>query len=303
MVTIRRVVKYLTAAVFVILFAPISVLAIGQVSSPIVVDNALRGQVYREAISLFNSSDSEEVFILTAKGQPAGWMAFYDINGTEPIENITIPGNSKSQAIVAFTIPQAAANGLYEGAVVFSLKPKDEVKARVSQQLSRKVAITVTDVQEISGNVLIRAKSTAIAAGTPFEVTASCFNTGNVTIKPTIELDVVPEGGKSIFDVIFPYPKSGFGILPGQTEEIAAQWPTASQAVGKYTARATVVLGDSTTDQVFEFEILPSSGVAAMANAGSVVKNNLDIFWLAVGSIVVLAVAVVEVIKRRRRAV
>ena len=303
MTKIKGLIPGLIAAAIASVFMPLAALAIGQISSPIVVDNAIRGQVYRQAISLFNSADTEENFTLAAKGDIAGWMAFYNLDGTGPIDNITIPANSKSQAIVEFKIPDATANGIYEGSVAFSLKAKEGTKERVSQQLSRKVAITVTDIQEISGNVLITAAKTAVAAGTPFEVKASCFNTGNVTIKPTIELDVAPEQGKSIFDVIFPYPKDKTGIMPGQAGEITAQWLTASQALGKYTAHATVVLGNTVKKQDLEFEVVPSANAAAMANASSYIKDNLDLFWLAAGSLIVVAVAVIQLLKRKKKTI
>ncbi len=107
----------LLAATFLL---PKTVFGIGQVTEPIVVKNALRGQEVTATLTFINSKDTEITYGLMAEGDIAEWTTFYsvdDLDFVNPTKEIKISSAKTQNAIAKFTVPPDQPNGTYTGKV------------------------------------------------------------------------------------------------------------------------------------------------------------------------------------------
>jgi len=276
---------------YVILFSvsPAVVSAIGQTSTPIVIENAVRGEEYEDVLTLFNSSDEEENFTLTSEGEIADWMTFYNLNNTEnPINELTIAANSRIQAKVRISIPQSAPMGAQSGLVVFALlnKSKDgQVNLNpVTQQVSREVTVNVNDQGILSAEAFVSLKSNMLAKNEPLEINVAYYNSGSVSNKPQVSLGIF-KNDINIADIIYPYSKDKKAIMPTQTEKMSFLWQTAGQELGKYRAEISVILDNEIIkDDSFAFQITNEDfSSLATANVSNSHLSAKFYMWIATG--------------------
>jgi len=224
---------------------PFSVAAIGQIASPIIIENAVNGQEYQDLLTLFNSSEKEETFKLTATDSIADWTKFfsYGTSNTE-ISEFKIGANSNINAIVKFLVPDSMPNGTYEGRIVFAMvksTDKNDTNVAINQQISRKVSIKVTNNSAPSGIITIKPEKQHLGKNEPLKISVTTFNSGNVTIKPYVELEI-QQNDKTIDNIIYPYDKNRNGIAPRDSENSIASWQTVNYQNGKYKAIVRVYL-------------------------------------------------------------
>lgn len=282
---------------FCFFLSPLSVLAIGQVSKPIVIENALKGEEYEDTLTMYNSSDHEETFGLSAKGEITEWSKFYSLDDLEtPIETIKIPANSKAKAKVIFFIPLDTPNELYKGEIIVSLLSKnkegnEKISTLVTQQIPRKVIITVTGEQILSCDALIITRKQNLEKDEPLKTEVSFFNTGNARIKPTIQQKITKDG-KIIFNAIYPYPESDEGIKPKHSKILPVEWQTAGQKSGAYRAEIKALLDNEVVkENDFHFSV----GIIDGANINNILNyisrlggGNLVLGWFIIGGFFIM---------------
>lgn len=282
---------------------PLSVLAIGQIATPIVIDDAVSGQTYESQLTLISNSSKDQMYRLTATGDIADWAKFYSINNSnDPITEIEIPANSNINATIRFEIPEMMPIGTYEGSAVLAMLADGSGEQKsgvvVSQQISRNVTIKITGQQEASSFVVIRAQKSQIPQGEPMTFTVLCNNTGNVLIKPIIEVEVF-KNNETIDDIIYPYDKEKRGIIPNQTETLDAVWQSGNREQGNYVASIKVYLDDELSQETrFPFEITNKINNLAAADMSSAVFNNLYVF---IGIGLVLLTGIILLIAKIKR--
>lgn len=288
---------------------PFSVMAIGQASTPIIIENAVRGQEYEDVLSLFNSSGEEENFTLIGDGEIADWLTFFRLDNSEtPINELSIAANSRIQAKVRITVPQSAPMGEQSGSVVFALinKPKEgQVNLNpVTQQISREVTVNVSDQGILSAEAFVSLKKNTIARNEPLEINVAYYNSGNVSNKPQIRLGIF-RSDVNIEDVIYPYSKDKRAIMPTQTEKISVTWQTAGREPGKYRAEVGVVLGDQIIkEDSFAFQITNDEfNPAAMASIANGLPISKSYIWIMIGAGVLLVAIFALVSIRRQRGI
>ena len=98
--------------------APFSVLALGQMSQPILINNALRGNEYQELVTIVNNQNATATIQLSAEGQIAEWVKFYlPENQLEQTTTVNVNANQNKNVNVIFTIPKDTPNGTYTGTI------------------------------------------------------------------------------------------------------------------------------------------------------------------------------------------
>ena len=281
------------------LLIPISgVLAIGQMTEPIIVDNAMRGQQIIKTLNLYSSADTEKEFGLIAEGQIKDWTKFYTIsdkNFENPINSILIPFDIYVNVIAVFTVPADIPNDTYIGEVSITSEPpkteSDGSSANVTQKVGRPVKISVTDEQIIAATVSVIPQSYDINPGDPLSIRLIFYNAGNIEIKPDIQVRIRDiEQTKILYNTIFPYPDSEPAIKSLARYEIPAiSVPTSGLANARYWADITIKVGSQEVAQkAFRFRV-GRSGIVLGASFENI-KGILDKYPMAInGTFIALA--------------
>ena len=103
----KKIISIFILTIFTLTFGQ-SVLAISQVTEPIIIKDILRNSEVIDTLVLFNSEDKKISYKLKGEGEIAGWINFYeidDINLENPITEVQLNAQSRLDAIVKFKIP------------------------------------------------------------------------------------------------------------------------------------------------------------------------------------------------------
>lgn len=275
---------------------------IGQLTSPIRIQDVLRGQEITEVLILLNSEEKEVAYKLEAEGEIEGWTSFYKIedkNFENPINEIQLPTKSRVDVAVKFAVPEDVPNGKYTGqAVVVSIPEKDtetgKMLASVFQKVGREVSIIVTDKEVIKlKTVFIPLYD--VEEGEPLTIRTIYNNQGNVLVKPDVQVRISKDG-KTVFNAVFPYPEGEEAVKPRMKKEILLSWQTAGQKAGGYRAELKVLLGGEVIEEKdFPFNIgfintdLKGAGLLGILGIN---EGNLTVVWLVIGGLL-LALSVI----------
>ncbi len=256
-----------------------AVFAIGQMSQPIVVEDAVRGQEIVETLTLFSSENVAKEFGLSADGDIKTWVKFYEIEDVKfenPIENIVIPEKSNANAKVIITVPDDTPNGIYEGNINLLSKPVENDKtdgssASVAQSVGRQVTITVTDNELIDFTVSVIPEKYDIEKNESLPVRFIFQNNGNVKISPQIQVKIKElEGDKIFSNAIFPYPDGEPPVKPGDYYEIPKlEIPTTNVGNGRYWMQFSfIVNGEVVKEGAFRFTVGRSGKILGAVFSG-----------------------------------
>jgi len=287
------------------------VLAIGQMTKPIILKDVLRGQEVTARLTLYNSGEEEETYGLKAEGDVADWATFYNVedeNLENPITEVSIPVKSQLKAIVKFSVPQDAPNGEYPGQVLvmttLSEEEREEEGARVNvmESIGREVLITVTDKEIIDIETTIIPSKYDFAKKEPLKIKVIYYNKGNVALKPSIQLKVVRGTTNDIVsNVIYPFPEDKEAVKPLERRTFPAlvEWQTTGQESGKYRAEISVlynnkVIGED--DFKFSIGLVSKNFLAAVSLLGG---GNLTLGWFVIAGILLIIAAVLIVIDKK----
>ena len=298
--------------IFVLFFSFVSfqsVLAIGQTTKPIVIEDILRGQEFTAELQMVNSEDKEAVYQLKAEGQIASWASFYqesDQNLENPIQEVNISAGSRVRAIVKFQIPEDAPNGKYSGEVLVMTKASDNAgqeegaSVNVLDRIGREVLITVTDKEIIDLEAAVIPSKYGVNIGEPLKIKINYYNNGNVFMKPDVQLKIL-KGGNTIFNAIFSYPESEEAIKSKQRKTLSyVEWSTSGQESGNYTAEVKIMHnGEVVAENSFKFSIghfQDSVWISAVSFLGG---GNLAAGWFVIGGALLILAIIFDILRKK----
>lgn len=273
-----------------LLISPVAVLAIGQTTDPIVIENALRGvELQQEMIIINNDNENVEVK-LSADGQIAAWTKFYLASDLKnPIQSFPLEKDGQANVAVVFSVPQDTANGEYVGFIGAGKKVGDqaakenESSVSVEQRINREVKIKVTDKETINLVVSVIPETYDVRSGQNLSVRFIFDNQSNVALKPQIQFRIKNDS-QTVYNAIFPYPDGEDAVRALSQHEIPAlKIPTTGLANGRYIAEMDFIHnGQVIANQSFKFSIGSGSVLGASA-------MNLTNLWVSVPLAIVLA--------------
>ncbi len=256
----KKTKKIIYLFLIIFLLTPLSIKAIGQVTKPIVIENGLRGEQTEVTLTLLNSAQKEEVYLLGAQGEIKEWVDFYSLdNKDEKITEIQVPPQSYLEATARINIPEDISSGEYKGEIIVKNKPiKEEGKNTVSvaQSISREVSINITNKEVISFQVSVIPEKYDLAEGEALQVRTIYNNQGNVSITPLM-LIKISKDGEIVYNAPYPYPDNLEKIRPMSQKEITSlNLPTQNWEQGKYFVQMNFLInGEKHLEKYFHFSI------------------------------------------------
>lgn len=290
-------------AVFALLAFPLISSAIGQITEPIVVTDALRGQEIVKKMSLINSENAKIVFQVRAEGDIKDWTTFYNLDDmSAPITEVEIAPVFYHDVNAVFRIPADLPNGTYKGTLDVLIIPEkntSNASATVSTKISRSVSITVSDKEVIDVEFSAIPVSYAVNSGAPAQIKLIYNNKSNIAVKPEVQLKVFDSANKVIFNVVFPYPDGVDAVKAGEHKEMPLiEWQTAGQPLGNYLTETTALVNGQalkTTQITFTVQ---AGGLAALAGTNLTISNAIVVIAGILG-LIVLAFAVKFFLKKK----
>ena len=276
--------------------------ALGQITEPIVIKSALRGQSATAVLTILNSESKEIKVDLKAEGQIGAWATFYDINDKKmanPINQLSLPIKAYQDAMVKFEIPADAPNGVYTGVIGVATvpettSPETESSSNISQRIDREVSITVSDKEVVALNVSVIPSTYDLSKNESLKIRIIYDNQGNVAIKPDAQLKISRDG-QTIYNAIFPYPEDENAVKPLERKELSSliEWQTIGQENGEYRAEIKILYqGDLIQEESFRFNVgtVINAGqfLAAVAKIGG---GNMTLGWIFAGLLLVAGAA------------
>ncbi|MCK4540493.1 hypothetical protein KAU09_05055 [Candidatus Parcubacteria bacterium] len=229
--------------VFSLLLLPKFVFALGQMTAPIIVENALRGEKIQQEVIAVNSDKEPMVAKFSAEGQIKDWVKFFlskDLKNQ--FATATIPAQGTLRAIAIIDVPVDILNGEYKGAisvssVVDGIIKSEESGATVLQKIDRLATIIVSDKEEINlKNTSVIPSDYDLNIGEPLSIRIIYDNQGNVSMSPHVRLRIKKDN-KNVHDIIYPYPEEEPAVNPGSQREIKAiNVQSVGWEEGKYSA-------------------------------------------------------------------
>jgi uncharacterized membrane protein len=227
----------------VIIFSPLSVLAIGQNTAPINITNALRGESYEKITTVFNTENKIVAVNLTAKGQIKDWAKFFLFDDAKNATGtITLSPKEKKQVKIVFSVPKNAGNGEYKGQITVVKKAEKKADdknpySKVDQSVDRPVVIKVTDKEDTRFDVQVIPNKFDVKSQENLIIRVIYDNQGNTTIRPEVSVDIKNGMNESVYSVIYPYPEDldpikALSIFESKSITI----PSATFEKGKYRA-------------------------------------------------------------------
>lgn len=219
---------------------PFTAKAIGQVTSPILISDALPGETYEEKMTVIGASNASAQINLSAEGQIKDWAAFYNPNDLDkPINVVSLNSGEMIELTVKFSIPLDAAKSEYAGFISVSQIAsennfKNESGSSVTQKIDREVKIIVDTEEKIKFDVSIIPETYDLVLGEPLKIRIIYDNQGNMEISPSIRLKL-QNNDETYYSAIFPYPENIPAVKPRAQYEIKTlEIPTTGYPRGKY---------------------------------------------------------------------
>ena len=287
--------------------APSAVLALGQMTEPILIENAMRGESYEQEIFIVNNEDNVAKIDLVVEGDIAEWTKFYAVGDFENIIDSTMLQALKSGKVMAiFSVPEDAANGEYKGVVGVVRKPgetasgeEDGSNTSVSQRIDREVTIIIGGEEKVALAVSVIPNTYDLKTGENLSIRLIYDNQGNVALKPQVDLKIKNDDGQTVYSAIYPYVDGEPAVRSlAQYEVPALEIPTASLAKGRYNAELEFL---HNSQVVFEKSFRFSVGGGGVLGISTGFNNYIWILGIVVAVIAVMAVfSAFGIIKKKR---
>ena len=291
-----RIFVFISAAFLVL---PISASALGQMTQPIKITDALRGQQIHQEIIAVNGEAKAISVIFTGGGQIKDWVKFYkpqDLKNS--VATTTIEAKTNLNMTAVFSIPADVANGEYTGVVSVTSVPAaaektDQSSASMTQKIDREVTITVSDTEVISLAASVIPKTYDLSAKESLSVRVIYDNQSNISLSPSISFKIKNDDDKTVYNVIYPYPEGEPAVNPRAIHEIPAlEIPTMTLANGKYVASLEFRRGDKTIlEKQFGFSVgLYRGGGGFLSKVNlTALKNSWQEIALALAALILVA--------------
>lgn len=281
--------KFFSLALIIWLVLPFISLGIGQITEPIVFENATKGQELKTNLQLINPESRSTAYVLSADGDIETWVNFYSPQDpSTPVERIELAPKSNLEMPVKITVPLGTPNGKYQGQLIIMTAPEQNEQAdksvTVQLKIGRDVSITVTDEEVVKLESQIIPRSFAIKKNKPLEIKMIYDNQGNVSLKPAVELEIL-RGENSVFKAVFPYPDNQEPVKPLERKVIdpLISWQTTGQGPGEYQAKIAILLNGETA-QVDDFKFrITSVKDNILAVVSKIGFGSLGLGWFLIG--------------------
>jgi cbb3-type cytochrome oxidase subunit 3 len=302
--TLRLFSAFLAAFGLFFLNAAVSY-AIGQMSEPINIESAVKGEAYNDQLILINTENQPVKLGFVAAGDIAPWTTFYMPDDlTKPVTQVSLSPKANQKIAVKFSIPSTQANGTYLGTITASTiseanNSQSKTVANVSFAIPRSVTITISGAQLKSATCQIIPENLKLKPNESLKTAIWCNNTGNVSIKPMTRI-IVKQGNSVLSDVFYPFPDANDRIIPNSLQHWIVNWPSIGQKNGTFDLTIQVVIDDKVvTENKFLLTIDNSFTKLLSASLAAVFSNGSAKFiGAAIG--VLLFVAVIFFIYSRR---
>lgn len=304
----KKLTTILITIIFLSFISTSTVFAIGQITEPIVIKDALRGQEASTMLTLLNSEYKEVKYGLRAEGQIADWASFFSVddkNFENPITEIEMPSDQYTNVNVRFKIPDDTPNGEYTGELLVFLASSGELKGEetsvnVSQEIGRDVTITVTDKEVIKLQTSFIPLTYDVQQGKPLKIRVLYDNQGNIAVEPDLQLKIT-KNGRTVYNAIFPYPELEEAVRAYTNKEISPiEWQTIGQENGNYTAELKVILnGQEIQSSSFKFLIghfQNNMWIGAVSFLGG---GNLAVGWFVIGGILLILAIIFDILRKK----
>ena len=288
-----------------ILFSPLSVLALGQMTESIIITNALRGNEYQELLIAVNTDNATVNVSFSTEGAIANWAKFYlpeDLKNI--IETVDIDPKQNKNIVAVFTVPADTPNGEYSGLVSVIKKPEaisveEGSSSNVAQKIDREVSITVGGEEQIGLQVSVIPKSYDLKKGESLDIRFIFDNLGNVSLRPQIDLKIKNNSsGNVVYNAIYPYPESEPAVRPNAQYEIPAiAVPTNNLENGRYLVEVDFLHNNAVIyEKDFRFSIVTGGIVAGIKTI------SLRIFWPIIIALAVILLGLAVILFFRKTA-
>jgi hypothetical protein len=235
---------FLVGLIFVMVTSSVSALGIGIVPSRFTIDDAQRGEVFDQKLTVLNGDNESCNYEFVGTGEIGDWVGFYALDGETPINIIEVPGRSSKSVIARFSIPTYVANGSYNGKIYVQTIPKNVTgttggaAAITVLRMASTGTIVVTGEQNLTGIVRnITAFDTEV--NNTLRVKVEFQNTGDVIATPAINVTITTN---ELFVDRFIHDQTG--VMPGVNETIPVEWNTTGQIPGNYSVNVSVCLNN-----------------------------------------------------------
>ena len=293
--------KKIKAVIIVVLclltFVSRDILAISQISAPIIIKNVLRGSQVDQKFMVLNNGDEEVTYQLQVVGDISDWITLYDINAPDlVIDQIAIPAKSNAYAGIRFNIPDDAPNGEYRSVVDIIEKLKKDSSAEnslgVNLKLSRGIQVIVSDEEIVDFSATIVPESYNLGKNDPLVFRVKYRNNGNIKIAPQLQVKIKRDDA-IVHNVILPYPENEPWVGALSAYEIAKNEVPLSLPGGSYQAKIDILYDNQVMDtQSFGF-VVGSSGLAGIIKGISDVR--LGFLWWIMGIIAIITVVILVI--------
>lgn len=234
--------------------APLKADNIGISSSPIIINDALKGMIYLHTITIHNQNTEESNITLEKNGMITEWITFRDYNDNSvTFDTIKIQGESTKKIIVHIQVPENTSNQKYNSEIIFKEQIEHTEKnqsATVQWQYPLQVTVNVTGEQ----NLNITIDNLYIATNEvnhPVKSIIKIINTGNVIAEPKIQVRITKNNVP-----VTQLSDTTKKIFPGSYHKYELVWNTDGMVPGQYTAYMTISLaGKMIRNQTIPFEV------------------------------------------------
>jgi hypothetical protein len=220
------------------------------------ITDAVRGEEYERSVTVINPEDVEQAVTIGTEEEAGDWIElFLPDDRTTPVNEVTVPALDRVTLNARITIPEDAANGIYNAKIYVitkSTKIGGQTGVSAAFRASTIISLSVTDVEIHSGSIdSVKILDTEMSFVLPIEVNFQ--NTGNVVEKPEVTVAILKDGKR-----IDRITHSDTPVRANTIGTIQIEWDTAGREVGEYTAQVSAALdGKSVGEEEVEFEILP----------------------------------------------
>ncbi len=234
---------------FFVLVFPSSVQAVGQMTEPVMIQEALRGEEMEVTLILLNSSEKSGIYELDADGDIETWVSFFSPDDPgEFFTEIEIPAQTYLEVMALISLPKDIPNGDYQGSIHVGDKASQEedgeTSVAISHGVGREVFINVGDEENVDFLVSVIPEKYNLEEEEALPVRVIYNNRGNVSISPQIGIEVFQEG-ELLHKTVFPYPSSLNPVRPLSQKEIPAVYvPVYNLESGKYLAHLNFKVND-----------------------------------------------------------
>ncbi|ABE51328.1 COG1470 family protein [Methanococcoides burtonii] len=245
----------LSLIIMLAMIHPASAIGIGVSPAEIDIYDGLKGYEYTKSLTIFNTGPETTTFSLDASGDIEDWISFYQGDNAS-IDSVTIEGQSRTNVVIRFILPEDAANGNYSGTVLVQSIPNEldseDSGSAMAIGASASVNIEVTG-EQILGGVVNAIHVDDSEPGYSAQIRTIFKNTGNVVAKPIIKVSILSNG-----DLISTFVHDESGIAPLASGTILVNWDTTISTIpGDYSAKIDIFLGDELLrSEVIDFKIL-----------------------------------------------